>query len=204
MFENLEPEKQKRILNAAYEELAKEGYEKASTNKIVKKAGIGKGMLFYYFKSKKDLFNYLVDYGTKTVINDYLSLLDNSERDYIERIKKASMVKLGAMKEHPHIFNFFGALYVNRGVEWDENLESKMLEVRNLTHIKLFSNIDTSLFREDVSPDKIFKLINWTMEGIEKDIVNSLKGQNLVDVDYDPYWKEFFDYLDDLKKILYK
>lgn len=203
-FENLDLEKQRRILNAAFEEFTNEGYERASTNQIVKKAGIGKGMLFYYFKSKKELFNYLVEYGTMVVIRDYLSQLDNSERDYIDRIKNASMVKFKAMKEHPHIFNFFGTLYVNRNIEWDEKLEAKMLEVKSLAYEKIFSNIDASLFRDDIPPDKIFKLINWAMEGIEKDIVNSLQGKKLAEIDYDPYWNEFFDCLDLLKKILYK
>jgi TetR/AcrR family transcriptional regulator len=61
-FENVESEKQRIILNAALKEFADKGYEQASTNQIVKDAGIGKGMLFYYFTTKKKLYAYLVDY----------------------------------------------------------------------------------------------------------------------------------------------
>jgi len=56
-------EKQNRILKAAYEEFAKHSYKQASTNKIIKEADIGKGTLFYYFNSKKELFEFLIEYG---------------------------------------------------------------------------------------------------------------------------------------------
>ncbi|GEM01866.1 regulatory protein, tetR family [Halolactibacillus halophilus] len=46
-FHNVEPDKQQRIIEAAMKHFAENGYKDASTNKIVKEAGIGKGMLFY-------------------------------------------------------------------------------------------------------------------------------------------------------------
>ena len=46
-FENLPEDKKKRIIEASIEEFAKKGYEKASTNNIVKTAGISKGILFH-------------------------------------------------------------------------------------------------------------------------------------------------------------
>ncbi|MGK7378723.1 TetR/AcrR family transcriptional regulator [Planococcus sp. 1R117A] len=54
-FKNLENKKKQTILNAALQEFAENGYQQASTNRIVKNAGIGKGMLFYYLESKRQL-----------------------------------------------------------------------------------------------------------------------------------------------------
>ena len=51
-FLKLNPEKKKRILEAAYNEFSRNTYDNASTNRIVKEAGIGKGMLFFYFNTK--------------------------------------------------------------------------------------------------------------------------------------------------------
>ncbi|WP_234970565.1 TetR/AcrR family transcriptional regulator [Aedoeadaptatus urinae] len=39
-FNNLKPEKQKQIINAAIKEFVRNGFEKASTNEIVKRANI--------------------------------------------------------------------------------------------------------------------------------------------------------------------
>ena len=56
---NLKKEKQDRMINAALKVFAMNGYQKASTDDIVKEAGISKGLLFHYFapqnKSSADL-----------------------------------------------------------------------------------------------------------------------------------------------------
>ena len=66
-FDRLNPEKKERIINAALKEFAQNGYEKASTNEIIKEAEIAKGSLFNYFNSKKELYLFLLDYVTKII-----------------------------------------------------------------------------------------------------------------------------------------
>ncbi|MBG0763851.1 MAG: helix-turn-helix transcriptional regulator [Tissierellales bacterium] len=53
---NIDEKKKIKIINSAMEEFSKNSYDKASTNRIVEKAGISKGSLFKYFESKKKLF----------------------------------------------------------------------------------------------------------------------------------------------------
>ena len=52
-FMNLDENKSKKIIDAAMNEFIRSGYERASTNVIVKEAGISKGSLFNYFTNKK-------------------------------------------------------------------------------------------------------------------------------------------------------
>lgn len=61
VFFNLNEEKKERIINAAMIEFATYGYENSSTNRIVKECGISKGSLFKYFKSKEELYFYLIE-----------------------------------------------------------------------------------------------------------------------------------------------
>jgi TetR/AcrR family transcriptional regulator len=61
-FLKLSQEKQQQILDAAIQEFASEGYALASTNHIVERAGISKGVLFKYFSNKEQLFLYLCEY----------------------------------------------------------------------------------------------------------------------------------------------
>ncbi len=51
-LKSLTLDKQERIINASLAEFARNGYERASTNEIVKEAGISKGSLFVYFNNK--------------------------------------------------------------------------------------------------------------------------------------------------------
>ena len=48
-FFDLKKEKQDRMINAALKAFAVNGYKRASTDEIVKDAGISKGLLFHYF-----------------------------------------------------------------------------------------------------------------------------------------------------------
>ncbi len=203
-FSRLEPEKQRRILSAAYKEFAERGVKLASTNRIVEMAQIGKGMLFYYFKSKEKLFYYLIEEGLHYVQKEFLDRLDENETDLIEKHKQAGQAKLQAYKKNPHVFNFLGTLYLNMEYPVPAKLKNKLIELKESHYQKLFKNIDSSPFRADLAPEKIIKLVQWTMDGYEKELINSLQGQNLVEIDFDPYWKDFFEYMDLLKKVYYK
>lgn len=54
-FQSLSPERRAAILAAACEELAAHGFDKASTNRIIERAGVSKGVLYYYFDDRRDL-----------------------------------------------------------------------------------------------------------------------------------------------------
>lgn len=203
-FANLDPKKKKTILNAAFEEFADQGYENASTNRIVKKAKIGKGMLFYYFNSKKELFHYLIDYGIDYIMEEYLSKIDENQSDFIKKYKQMANIKLKSYTENPHLFNFIGILYINEYDELPEELKERLLEIRDLGYAKTFNNIDKSLFREDIHSDQIIRLIYLTISGYENELVNRLKGKSLYKVDYGPFWDEFDELLHLLKKVYYK
>src|SRR5690554_1537972 len=121
-FSKLEPSKQKQILRAALKEFAQHGYAQASTNTIVKEAGISKGMLFYYFTSKQDLFNYLVEYVLDHVEKGYLVHLDHHEPDFLARYSRSARIKMESYIKDGEIFEFLGALYLRQGDEPVEEL----------------------------------------------------------------------------------
>ena len=66
-FYELPQEKQLRIINAGLEAFSKTDYRHAVTDEIARKAGISKGLLFYYFHNKKSLYLYLYDYALEQV-----------------------------------------------------------------------------------------------------------------------------------------
>ncbi|PYZ91973.1 TetR family transcriptional regulator [Salipaludibacillus keqinensis] len=204
LFENLDEEKKQRILNAAFQEFAEHGFEKASTNRIVKKAKIGKGMLFYYFNNKRELYYYLIDFSLDLVLKDYLERIDTSETDFIERLKRTAKFKLSIFAENPHLFNFIGAFVLVEKEELPLELKEKYERLYQLGHTKLYDNIDYSLFRDDIDVKKAFKLITWSIYGYEEELKQRLKRQSLAEMDYEPLFEEFYDYLEVLKISFYK
>lgn len=54
-FNNLDPSKQRRILDVALDEFIEHGYEAASLNRIIQQSQTSKGSFYYYFEDKADL-----------------------------------------------------------------------------------------------------------------------------------------------------
>ena len=55
-FLKLDPQKRLNILEAAKAEFAENGFDNASYNTIIKRAGLSKGAMYYYFDDKLDLY----------------------------------------------------------------------------------------------------------------------------------------------------
>ena len=60
-FSNLSISKQNEILRAATEEFGSYGFESASINRIIERAGISKGSMYYYFADKDDVYRTVLD-----------------------------------------------------------------------------------------------------------------------------------------------
>ena len=55
-FQKIETHKRQRLLQAAAQEFAAVGFQKASLGRIAEAAGVSKPALYYYFEDKADLF----------------------------------------------------------------------------------------------------------------------------------------------------
>jgi AcrR family transcriptional regulator len=60
-FQNLDEPRRRSILAAAAEEFGERGFAGASYNRIIERAGISKGAMYYYFADKDDLFRTVLD-----------------------------------------------------------------------------------------------------------------------------------------------
>ena len=62
-FDKIPKEKRDRVLRAALEEFAENGFENTSIQQIAKKAQISVGSIYKYFQNKESLFTYIVQAG---------------------------------------------------------------------------------------------------------------------------------------------
>lgn len=200
----MEKEKQKRIINAALKEFAEKGFQHASTNEIVKEAEIGKGMLFYYFNSKKSLYYYLIDYALDIIERKHLNMIDTSEQDLFKRLQSIASNKMNFLKKYPNAMNFMATILFTDDDEIDEDTSKKITRLQRIGYEKVYDNIDFALFREDVDPKKVFKIIRWAFEGYETELKYRLRNKDIRKLNFDPYWAEFYDYIDVMKKGFYK
>ena len=69
-FEKISDDKKKLIITKGIEVFSKFSFVEARTDLIVREAGISKGLLFYYFGSKKNFYLYLLNYAVDLLTKD--------------------------------------------------------------------------------------------------------------------------------------
>ena len=200
-FSKLDPAKQEQIRKVALREFAREGYERASTNNIVKEAGIAKGTLFYYFRNKQALFDYLVKYVINYVETEYLERVDFSEPDFLARYWKAAQIKLESYLCDKEAFEFLGAMYLRQE---NQTLLQQLDALYQDAMGRMLSDLNTSLFRTDITVEYAMKIATWAMEGYQSELQARLQGQDLSTLNMKPYWDEFSEFLQVLRILLYK
>lgn len=203
-FLNLKPEKQTRIMNAAFKEFAQKGYGYASTNNIVKGAEISKGILFHYFKSKKELFLFLYDFAVDILLKDYFGRLDTTSRDIFERLKQISFYKLELTGRFPEMFNFIMAAHFEESEEVKQDIFNRNNELLLQAYGKVYENIDHSFFKEGVDMKKAIEIITWVLEGFALRAQEKLKHSSNLELDFKDMLASFDPYLEMLKNCFYK
>lgn len=102
-FWDMKKEKQDRIMNAAIGVFATQGYGHASTDEIVKRAGISKGLLFHYFISKQGLYDFLYDYFSRFMRLELSGISSREREGFFERCIAIEAARMQAMKQYPFI-----------------------------------------------------------------------------------------------------
>lgn len=199
-FEALDGEKQQRILNAAMSEFASRGYDRASTNRIVESAGIAKGLLFHYFKSKKQLFLYLYDRGLKLVAEEIFRGVDFSEKDFFRRMGQAQRVKIALIRAQPDIFAFLKAAYLEESEAVKKELGERAQDLLALSFQRIFEGVDVSCFREGLDRNLVIKTIVWAYEGFANAHIEAIRRLEPLDQGLNPLLAEFDEYSEFLKR----
>lgn len=81
-FQNLPGQRKEEILDVCLTEFALHDYQTASVSRIVRDLGIAKGSFYRYFKSKKDLYSYLVYYATELRMEHVNELFESQDGDF--------------------------------------------------------------------------------------------------------------------------
>lgn len=192
--------KKDMIINSALKCFGDNGYKKTSVNDIAVNADVSKALVFHYFKNKKNLYLYLVEFCFELIINDIELKFDKSETDFFARIMLIQDIKINIMKEYPFVFEFLKASYFEKNKEVKNEVEDFYKKSYSSGFNILFEGIDYSKFKDDVDPQMVLKMITWCAEGYMKDI-NFTNKRN---IDLDLIKNGINKYLILLKQNLYR
>lgn len=119
-------EKQERIVNAALELFAKEGYRATSTSKVARKAGVSEGLIFRHYENKEGLLNAIMKLGEERAQLLFADVV--LEEDPKEVLRKTLQIGID-MAGNAEAVNFWKLQYK---VKWEMEAynEHKMEELQ--------------------------------------------------------------------------
>ena len=192
-FFDLKKEKQDRMINAALKLFAENGYRRASTDDMVKEAGISKGLLFHYFGSKLGLYEFVYDYSVKFLTMELSSVLHQEETDFFVLRGQIEQAKVAVMKNFPYM-----QMFLYRASKEDETealtaITEKRQQLREL-YDSMYSHVE-ALSVAGGSPDRIRRMTDYTLNGLLEDLLrmNSFSPEG--------YLAEAQAYLDELQRL---
>jgi len=204
-FERIPASDQKRILQAAMQEFAGQGYRQASTNAIAKAADIPKGTLFYFFGSKKDLFFYLLDGAIADYVAFVNSVKDEPPADLFERLLHRQQVKLQFAAAHPLSFRFFSRVLLDIPDEVRLEMDHRFREYSAASAENLEDGLDRNLFRKGVDIKAAIRMVHVLLEGVFTRYTPRLRvaDPNELQILIDEISEECRQYFDMIRKGIY-
>ncbi len=162
-------ESRRRILDAARDVFFRDGFMRANLDEIAEKAGVAKGTLYRYFKSKADL---------------YVAVLADNLELFLERMEEAAAPRQSALErvrsigrfyfthwlEHPDYFQIFWAID-NESVIGD--LPREVIDkISNFWESNL--NVLHNVLEDGVQSGEFVACDTWEIANVLWSIANSL------------------------------
>ncbi len=195
-FFDVKKEKQDAIINAALKVFGENGYKRASTDVIVKEAGISKGLLFHYFISKQGLYSFIYDYSIRFMSLEMTQTVKKTEEDFFELQKQIELSKTKVMKNYPHMQQFLEGIRFEKNPEALEAIADKK-DAMEQVYNGIYKQADMTKFRDKVDIKKVINMIQWTLAGF-------MKEKFMGEPDLDEMYIEFGKYLKMLRDHLYR
>lgn len=192
-FFNLKKEKQDRMINAAMKVFALNGYRHASTDDMVKEAGISKGLWFHYFKNKLGLYSFVYDYSVRYMCLELKSMVNSKEQDMFVLCSQIEQAKMHALKNYPYMQKFLNSIEAENVGEALMAIEEKRQQMEE-TYEQIWAQVDVDRLPAKVDFDKMRKVLEYAVNGIME--------ERLVDGSFQPemLYKETMEYVNMLRE----
>ncbi len=195
-FFDLKKEKQDRIINAALKAFATSGYMHASTDDIVRMAGISKGLIFHYFETKLGLYQFVYNYSTRVINIELATGISRDVTDFFTIREEMEKVLSTCMKQYPYI-----ELFLERAANEDTPEAATAIlssrEKYEQTINDLLARGDITRFKSGANYELIGNIVKMTCTGI---LEKKFKEGNIL---ADDYYDEVLKYLEMLRELTY-
>ncbi len=164
-FFDLKKEKQDRMINGAMKVFALNGFQRASTDEMVKEAGISKGLWFHYFDNKIGLYTFVVDYAIKYMNMELSASLNADPSDFFATTYGIEEVKMLVRRSYPYVPLFLSSLNQENSPEALSAVGEYITLYRDRIR-NAYEQVNRAIFAPYVNGDIFDMTVSFTMKGI--------------------------------------
>ena len=164
-FFDLKKEKQDRMINGAMKVFTLNGFERASTDEMVKEAGVSKGLWFHYFDNKIGLYTFVTDYAIKYMIMELSATFSADTSDYFDTTLGIEEVKMSVRRSYPYVPLFLDSLDKEHSVEALFAV-GEYIKIFKEKIASTYEQVDDTNFAPYVDREILDATVRFTMKGI--------------------------------------
>lgn len=163
-FFDLKKEKQDRIINGALKIFGIYDYQHASTDDMVREAGISKGLLFHYFGSKIGVYAFVYEFVIRFWKMELAASIHEEEDPFLifERRENA---RIQIMKRYPYLHLFLEKCQEEQCEEAVKRIEAYKDDYYMAGLIPYTYSTKKNM-PADCSEEKLFAIIELTIQGL--------------------------------------
>jgi len=181
MNEQIAQSKEQQILEAAEREFLEKGYDGARTTSIAKAAGVTHAMLHYYFRTKEQLFERIIDKKMSEIVPLMTHLFGNGYLPLVKRIEEAVSVHFDFVAANPDLPRFL----INEVLPHKERCDLLKSKIESFFHLfnTLQQEVNEAAARGEVEPFNVLLLFQSILSlnifpSVMANMVANLMGEN--------------------------
>lgn len=164
-FFNLPKEKQQAVLNAGYRVFSQNSYKKSPMSEIAAEAGISKGLLFHYFRNKKELYLYLWDNCARVTIEAMEKFDCYGREDLFESMLRGVRAKVSIIRQCPYMALFTIRAFYEKDAEVCAAVQESYHKYFNFKADSTLLNLDPEQFIPGLDIRMMYQDMYWASEG---------------------------------------
>lgn len=180
---------EKLIMEAAKKIFGRKGFDGARMQEIADEAGINKALVHYYFRSKDNLFEAVINETFLSFFPKVMSLMSNPSISLFQKIERFVDLYITLIQENPHIPGFMAQELSRGGAD-------RVLDMFKDSGIKpevFFQQVEKEIKRGTIIPiDPVHLIVNMISMCIFPFLARSLISGFLIRdrIDYDEFLEE--------------
>lgn len=164
-FFALPKERQQAILNAGYRVFSQNSYKKSPMSEIAAEAGISKGLLFHYFRNKKEFYLYLWDNCARVTIQAMEEHGCYGGEDLFESMLRGVHAKVSIIRQYPYMAMFTIRAFYEKDPEVCAAVQESYHKYFNFKADKTLLNLDPAQFIPGLDIGMMYQDMYWASEG---------------------------------------